>query len=318
MKGFKGFDKNLKCRDEQYVVGETKTFSGTPVLCSKGLHFCEHPLDTWTYYKPNDKSRYAQVEAEGVLYEKNGDSKRVGTSLTVKEEIKIPALIKAAIRFVFEKVTPSTGDSAHSATTGDSAHSATTGDSAHSTTTGILCALSHDRRLCALNHDRRLCALSHDRRLCALSHDRILCALSHDRQYSAHSATTGNSAHSATTGNYAHSTTTGDSAHSATTGNYAHSATTGDSAHSATTGYSAHSATTGNSAHSAVEGKNAIAISLGRNGKAKAKKGGWIVLVEYKNNGDIKAVETAQVLGEKMKEDTFYTLKDGKFVEAED
>ena len=67
MKGFKGFDKNLKCCDEQYVVGETKTFSGTPVLCSKGLHFCEHPLDTWTYYKPNDKSRYAQVEAEGVL-----------------------------------------------------------------------------------------------------------------------------------------------------------------------------------------------------------------------------------------------------------
>ena len=181
MKGFKGFDKNLKCRDEQYVVGETKTFSGTPVLCSKGLHFCEHPLDTWTYYKPNDKSRYAQVEAEGVLYEKNGDSKRVGTSLTVKEEIKIPALIKAAIRFVFEKVTPSTGDSAPSTTTGDSAHSATTGNYAHSATTGYS-------------------------------------AHSATTGYSAHSTTTGDYAHSATTGDYAHSATTGNSAHSATTG----------------------------------------------------------------------------------------------------
>jgi hypothetical protein len=147
MKGFKGFDKDLKCRDLQYEVGKTFTHKGTVSLCNKGLHFCEHPLDTWSYYKPLDGSRYGEVEADGVSDSKGDDSKRVAQSLTVKAEIKIPALIKAAVEFVFNKVKSSpvasatTGDSAHSATTGDYAHSATTGDYAHSATAGY-CAHS--------------------------------------------------------------------------------------------------------------------------------------------------------------------------------
>jgi hypothetical protein len=127
-----------------------------------------------------------------------------------------------------------------------------------------------------------------------------------------------------TTGDYAHSATTGESAHSATTGCYAHSATTGESAHSATTGCYAHSATTGNYAHSAttgesalssVSGKNTIAASLGVKGKAKGTKGSFLVLAEYGEDRAIKAMGIAIVRG-KIKPDTFYVLKDGKFVES--
>ena len=254
MKGFKGFDKDLKCRDQQYVVGETIMFNGEPLLCSAGLHFVEHPLDALSHYKPNDGSRYAEIEADGVTDQKKEDSKSVATSLTVRAEIKIPSLVRAAVQFVFDQVKPSTGYSAHSATTGNSAHSATTGNYAHSATTG----------------------------------------------YSAHSATTGNYAHSATTGNSAHSATTGESAHSATTGNYAHSATTG------------------NSAHSSVKGHGVIAASLGREGQAKAPKGSWLILAEYRNGEPhVKSVGVAWVDGEKIKANTFYTLKNGQFAEAE-
>jgi hypothetical protein len=275
MKGYKGFDKDLKCRDMQYEIGETFTHTGPVSLCNSGLHFVEHPLDAWSYYKPLDGSRFALVKANGVSDETRDDTKRVAQSLTIKAEVKIPALLKAAVEFVFSKVKSSptvsatTGNSAHSATTGNYAHSATTGNSAHSATTGNF----------------------------------------------AHSATTGNSAHSATTGNYAHSATTGDSAHSATTGNYAHSATTGNSAHSATTGNFAHSATTGNFAHSAVAGKECIAASLGAAGQAKGIKGNWLVLAEWVD-GKIKSMGIAIVDGKKIKADTLYTLKDGKFVEA--
>jgi len=243
MRGYKGFNDKLQCvlngKAFQYEVGQTYTHNGPTDLCSKGFHFCEHPMDTWSYYAPFADTRYAEIEADEVSCETQEDPKRVSRSLTVKAEIKIPALIKAAVEFVFSKVKSSptvsatTGDSAHSATTGNSAHSATTGYSAHSATTGN----------------------------------------------SAHSATTGNYAHSATTGNYAHSATTGYSAHSATTGDYAHSATTGNFAHSATTGYSAQASVKGNQCIAAslgAEGQakgakgNWIVLSEWEDGKIKA------------------------------------------------
>ena len=146
MKGYKGFNDKLQCSPNgkpfQYEVGKTYTHQGTISLCNQGLHFVEHPLGAWSYYKPLDGSRFALVEADGVSDETRDDTKRVAQSLTIKAEVKIPALLKAAVEFVFSKVKSSptksatTGDSAHSATTGNDAHSATTGYSAHSATTG--------------------------------------------------------------------------------------------------------------------------------------------------------------------------------------
>ena len=59
--GYKGFDKDWKCRDFQYEVGkEYETEEAT--LCKKGFHFCENPHDVFTYYTPGE-SRFAIVEA---------------------------------------------------------------------------------------------------------------------------------------------------------------------------------------------------------------------------------------------------------------
>ena len=179
MKGYKGFNDKLQCTPEgkvfQYEVGKTYTHNGTVLMCSSGFHFTEHPLDALSYYNLGNASRYAEIEADEVSDKTEKDSKRVAKSLTIKAEIKAPALIKAAVKFVFEKCSPTTGDSAHSATTGDHAHSATTGGSAHSATTGYS-------------------------------------AHSATTGYYAHSATTGDSAHSATTGDYAHSAVKGKEA----------------------------------------------------------------------------------------------------------
>ena len=149
MKGYKGFNDKLQCSPNgkpfQYEVGKTYTHQGTISLCNQGLHFVEHPLGAWSYYKPLDGSRFALVEADGVSDETRDDTKRVAQSLTIKAEVKIPALLKAAVEFVFSKVKSSptksatTGNSAHSATTGYYAHSATTGNSAHSAVAGKEC-----------------------------------------------------------------------------------------------------------------------------------------------------------------------------------
>ena len=84
MKGYKGFDKDLKCQ-ELPSTGKSKqdlaTHGGTVKLCPTadeakrgigGFHFCEHPLDTWNYYKPLNGSRYADVEGDGVSDTRDG------------------------------------------------------------------------------------------------------------------------------------------------------------------------------------------------------------------------------------------------------
>ena len=75
---------------------------------------------------------------------------------------------------------------------------------------------------------------------------------------------------------------------------------------------------TGYCSAATVERKNSIAIATGYQGKAKGSKGSWIVCTERDNDNNILCVKAAQVDGEKIKENTFYTLKNGEFVESED
>ena len=63
-------------------------------------------------------------------------------------------------------------------------------------------------------------------------------------------------------------------------------------------------------------GKNAIAAAIGRNSKAKAALANWIVLSEYDEGGIVKSVKTTKVDGKNIKADTYYRLKNGKFIEA--
>ena len=136
--------------------------------------------------------------------------------------------------------------------------------------------------------------------------------------YWAHAATTGDGAHAATTGDGAHAATTGDGAHAATTGDGAHAATTGSCANAATTGDGAHAATTGYWAHAAVKGESSIACALGSNSAAKGALGCWLCLAEYDSDGNVTGGRFVQVDGERIKADTYYTLKNGEFVEVEE
>jgi len=63
-KGFKGFDKDFKCRDFQFGEGETYEVEGKPERCKHGFHFCENPFDVFSYYPPSN-SRYGEVDGVG-------------------------------------------------------------------------------------------------------------------------------------------------------------------------------------------------------------------------------------------------------------
>ena len=103
MKGYKGFDKDLKCRDLQYEIGKEAAVDGDIELCKRGIHFCENPHDVFNYYAPGENNRFAVVEAEDVSDERNDDdSKRVCKRLTVKAEISVFEICKIAVSTFFE------------------------------------------------------------------------------------------------------------------------------------------------------------------------------------------------------------------------
>lgn len=131
MKGYKGFDKNWKCRDMQYEVGKTYE-EAEARLCNKGLHFCENPFDVFSYYSPENQSRYAVVEAENVTDEKDSDTKRVAKKLTIKTELNLIGIVKAGMEYIkehinVEKIKEKAFDRSTAATSGYESTAATSG-----------------------------------------------------------------------------------------------------------------------------------------------------------------------------------------------
>ena len=102
MKLYKGFDKDLKCRGKQYEIGGTYEEPNAK-LCDHGFHACENPLDTFRYYPPSS-GRYAEVDMDGVTDEHEDDTKRVGTKLHIETELKYEGVIRAGLKFIFDKV----------------------------------------------------------------------------------------------------------------------------------------------------------------------------------------------------------------------
>lgn len=76
----------------------------------------------------------------------------------------------------------------------------------------------------------------------------------------------------------------------------------------------------GDGARIGSSGYGAVIMCAGNNSKVKAKKGSWITLAEWcfiDDKWTPVCVKTEQVDGERIKEDTFYQLKGGEFVECE-
>jgi len=260
MKCFKGFDKDLKCRDFQYEIGKEYTEEKADI-CNCGFHACEFPMDVFNYYPPSD-SRYCEVDLEENDQKSSDDSKRVGKKISVKAEIGIAGIVKAGIEYIKEQVNweddkaTNTGYQSAATNTGYQSAATNTGDYSAATNTGYQSAATN-------------------------------------------------------TGDYSAATNTGNQSAATNTGNY--SAATN-------TGYQSAATNTGNYSAATVEGKESIALATGIKSKAKGKIGCFIVLTEWKeinNEYHIVDIKSAKVDGENIKEDTFYMLKDGKFVEAD-
>ena len=253
MKAYKGFTKDLKCRDFQFEEGKEYTHEGEVKCCNSGFHACEYPLDCLGYYAPSD-SVYHEVELGGTIDKEGQDDSKVSAQkIKVGARLDIAGLVKAAIDFTLARAKKVKGSSARKA------HGA--------------------------------------------------------------ASSTGYQGAASSTGNRGAASSTGDYGAASSTGDYGAASSTGYQGAASSTGNRGAASSTGDYGAASAGNPTAIAVSWGRYGKAKGVKGAHIVLAEWGDwNGKeypFIGAKMKVVDGEKIKENTFYTLKNGEFVETE-
>ena len=309
MKGYKAFKKGLICDPtghNPYQYAENTVFEQEEEadICNSGFHFCPQPLDVLNYYplvdENGDMTEFAEVEA---LDECKTDDKQKYCTKKIKIGAKIgfPALVQASVDFELEKVPngeskvkTTSKDSAQIGSSGYYARIGSSGDSARIGSSGYYAQIGSSG-------------------------------------YYAQIGSSGDSAQIGSSGDYAKIGSSGDSAQIGSSGYYAQIGSSGyyaqigssgDYAKIGSSGDSARIGSSGDYAKITSKGKHSVICCAGNNSIAKGKKGSWITLSEWEYDKKEKAyipicVKTEQIDGKKIKEDTFYKLENGEFVECE-
>ena len=293
---YKGFDKNMQCRGFQYEVGKEYEMDGEIKCCNRGFHACKSPIEVWNYYDMLD-SRYAEVEQSGKIEEEENATKVCSSHIKIKAELKLADTINIGVEWLKDITSPSkvkknsvlndNGDRRKQiGSSGDYAKIGSSGDYAKIGSSGYSAKIGSSG-------------------------------------YSAKIGSSGYSAKIGSSGDSAKIGSSGDSAKIGSSGYSAKIGSSGDYAKIGSSGYSAQIGSSGDYAKIDSTGEDSVIMCAGNNSKAKAKVGSWITLAEWKWSDEKKrnvpaCVKTEYVDGENIKSDTWYQLKNGKFVEVTD
>ena len=296
---YKAMDKNMQCRGKQYEVGKTY-HEDKADCCHAGMHACENPLDVLHYYPLKDGPRFFEVECGGNVDKSRGDSKLACTELTVKGEVNFAGLVKAAVNAVFNRVKgkepfssgdySTAGSSGYYSTAGSSGNCSTAGSSGYYSTAGSSGYYS------------------------TAGSSGYCSTAGSSGDYS----TAGSSGYCSTAGSSGNYSTAGSSGYYSTAGSSGDSSTAGSSGNCSTAGSSGDystAAATGAYCSAKADGKDSIAVVNGACGKACGALGCYLVLTEYDDDGHMICAKMARVDGSAIRENVYYTLKNGEFVE---
>ena len=274
IKSYKGFDKNLRCRDFQYKIGGIYEMDGKIKVCNRGFHACESPFDVFDHYTMID-SRFCEVEQDGDISKEDRGTKICSSKIKIKAELKLADMINLGVEWLKEITSSekiktsirdnSSGDGAKIGSSGNCAQIGSSGDNAKISSSG-------------------------------------------------HGAKIGSSGDNAQIGSSGNGTQIGSSGYGVKIGSSGYNVkigSSGDGAKIGSSGYGAQIDSTG---------EDCVIMCAGINSVAKASKGSWITLSEWSYSEEKQrhipiCVKTEFVDGEKIKADTYYSLKGGVFVE---
>ena len=303
IKSYKAFDKNMQCRGFQYEVGKEYEMGGEIKCCERGFHACKSPMEVWEHYDMLS-SRFAEVEQSGKIEEEGNSTKVCSSHIKIKAELKLADIIKIGVEWLKDITSPSKvktdvakndngGDSAKIGSSGYSAKIGSSGDSAQIGSSGYSAQIGS-------------------------SGDYAKIGSSGD---SAQIGSSGDSAKIGSSGDYAQIGSSGYYAQIGSSGDSAKIGSSGDSAQIGSSGDYAQIGSSGDYAQIDSTGEDSVIMCAGNNSIAKAKVGSWITLSEWEWNDEKNhyvpvCVKTEYVDGENIKADTWYQLKNGKFVEV--
>ena len=294
IKSYKGFDKNLKCRDFQYEIGKEYEMDGEIKVCSRGFHACESPFDVFDHYTMID-SRFCEVEQDGNISKEDRGTKICSSKIKIKAELKLADMINLGVEWLKEITSPekiktsikdnSSGNGAKIGSSGNGAQIGSSGNGAKIGSSG----------------DGAQIGSSGD------------------------GAQIGSSGYGAQIGSSGYGAKIGSSGYGAQIGSSGDGAKIGSSGNGAKIGSSGDGAQIGSSGNDAKidsTGEDCVIMCAGINSVAKASKGSWITLSEWSYSDKKQryipvCVKTEFVDGEKIKADTYYKLDGGVFKEIQ-
>ena len=303
IKSYKGFDKNLKCRDFQYEIGKEYEMDGEIKVCSRGFHACESPFDVFDHYTMID-SRFCEVEQDGNISKKDRGTKICSSKIKIKAELKLADMINLGVEWLKEITSPekiktsikdnSSGDDAKIGSSGDDAKIGSSGYGAKIGSSG------DGAKIGSSGDDAKIGSSGDGAKIGSSGDDAKIGS-------SGYGAKIGSSGDDAKIGSSGYGAKIGSS------GNYAQIGSSGDGAKIGSSGDGAKIDSTG---------EGCVIMCAGINSVAKASKGSWITLSEWSYSDKKQryipvCVKTEFVDGEKIKADTYYKLAGGVFKEIQ-
>ena len=338
IKAYKGFDKNLKCGGFQYEVGKEYVHECEVECCSSGFHACTNPFDVLDYYSAEmfTNNRFCEVEQYGIISCEEGDTKQASSRIKIKKEISIKELFNSAIDFltketeqyIYIKETKTTNERGEvSLNTIDDNYINSCNEYAKFRTK------CKNRNIASNRKGARIATNYYYTQIASSGDEAQICSLG-----SSHICSSGDFTKIGSRGNYAniassggdnficsfgvnsHIASSGKGANIYSYGETARIGSSGDYNKIASSGECAQIASSGDEAHIDSTGEDSVICCAGLDSSAKAKKGSWITLSEWKYSKTKKrcipvCVKTEFVDGERIKEDTWYQLENGEFVE---
>ena len=349
--GFKGFNADMTCLGFKFEEGKTYEEDVELKVCNRGFHFCESPFSVLSYRDMlDDECKFIPVHHVTALGRCHSDSDKTATTkIHIGAKLDFKGFIKAGIDFIYEKCIKegptdnvnsgddakigssgdgaqigssgylakigssgylakigSSGDDAKIGSSGDLAQIGSSGDGAQIGSSGYLAKIGSSGDLAQIGSSGDGAQIGSSGYLAKIGSSGYLAKIGS----SGDGAQIGSSGYLAKIGSSGYLAKIGSSGYGAQIGS------SGDLAKIGSSGDDAKIGSSGDLAKIESEGNNAVVAAIGIDSKIKAKKGSWITLAEYGEDLKPVCVRSAQIDGKSLKEDVFYQLKGGEFVEA--